>query len=169
MITFSGIHITPANDLVPTPNDIAVHMGRITRFAGAIWCPLIAHSVLVAELVRRELDEQNSCFGSEEHSTWLWGLLHDAHETVTGELVYPFKTADMRRRQKEFDKRLYNQFKLVPELIDLKLVKAMDERAMVLEAVHKNLIGFKDVYCGTFGIPFDEFPMPPEEDLKLAR
>lgn len=84
MITFSGQHIQRIDQTehgTPTPIDIAVHAGRICRFGGAVWAPLLAHLMFVGLLAYKR---------SGKIENFIWGLLHDAHEVVTSDVPRPF-------------------------------------------------------------------------------
>lgn len=79
--TFSGVQFWP---LDPRPEevrivDIAHALSRICRYGGHCldWYSVAQHSIMVSELVPPELA--------------LHGLLHDAEEAYTGDLVRPLK------------------------------------------------------------------------------
>lgn len=146
MITSSGIRVAPETETVPTSRDLAVAMGRITRYGGAVWCPLMTHSILVAELVLRDLRRRGGLDQPTRKETWAWALLHDAHECVTGEVVRPWKTGDMRKLQRGLDERLARAYGVDLALVDAELVHRMDERALCLEAEILGLPGFREVY-----------------------
>lgn len=169
MITQSGLRIAPENDAVPTAGDIAVAMGRITRFAGAVWCPLIAHSILVAELVLQELRRRAGGGAVDGLPTWAWALLHDAHETVTGEICRPWKPDQAKEAQKKLDARISKAFQVDLELVDRALVKAMDERALVLEAEVLGLPGFREIYVRVeLGGSADAYPLLEVGEILLT-
>jgi len=92
MLTYSGVNVLPENGEVPAPIDLAVHMGRICQFGGARWFPLLAHSVLVGEYAYRTGCLSGRC--EFHHHCWAWGLLHDAHETITSDVPRGWKTPD---------------------------------------------------------------------------
>lgn len=139
MITTSGIIVDPGMDSAPGAMDIAVGMCRITRYAGAIWCPLSVHSILTAEMAFQN---------AGEHRLWAYGLLHDAHEIVTGEIVRAWKPTDLKAGQTELDTRIFPKFGLhKTEMNEIKhLVKAADDKAHCLEATLLGLPGWKDYY-----------------------
>jgi uncharacterized protein len=68
------------------PKDIAEALSRINRFNGHSRWPLSVarHSVFVARILADE--------GHSEH-TQLYGLVHDVHETVVGDLIWGVKNA----------------------------------------------------------------------------
>ena len=103
MITYTGVHIQKIGGAagVPTPTDIAVHAGRICRFVGAVWYPNLAHFVFVGLLAYKR---------SRSLPTFVWGILHDAHETATGDTPRPFKCDCMRVEQHAIDIRLLSRY-----------------------------------------------------------
>lgn len=88
MITYTGRRVE-----IPKPlpgqvciEDVAAHLSRIPRFAGAtqqLWC-VAAHSLHCASLAERE------GFGPDAQ---LAALLHDAHEAYCSDIPSPFKEA----------------------------------------------------------------------------
>ena len=157
MITFTGRHIRP--DIPNTPNelDIAVGMGRICRYAGSLWWTNIAHSILVAEILAR--------WPSSSRETWAWGLLHDAHECVTGDVTHPYKPESLRAEQRKLDARIREYFGLNERHIDDEAVDRADERAVVAEAVTLGYAGFIQAHTADLG-RWDE-PLPWQ--LQMAR
>ena len=95
-------------------DDIAHHLARINRFSGATretWS-VAAHSLLVAELMGREGCTPVDC---------LYGLLHDAHEYVVGDIVSPVSGAV------QDDLNLsYEPFELVKDRLDRAIWIALD-------------------------------------------
>lgn len=146
MITNSGVQLHPGCGRAPTPEDIAVGMCRITRYAGAIWCPLAAHSVLVAEY--SWLDK-----GTDE--AWAWGLLHDAHETVTGEVTRHWKPEGMSALERELDGVIFKSFGLdvdrywkegLGSSSNPGFVKKADEKALCTESLRLGYKGWPEFY-----------------------
>lgn len=140
MITYSGVHIQTigGEEGTPTATDIAVHAGRLCRFGGAVWYPLLPHLVFVGLLAyRRSVSIQNA----------LWGFLHDAHETVTADVPRPFKCDCMRREQSALDKRIAERFLGIENagLVDLELIKRCDLDACDMEAIELGLPGYREV------------------------
>lgn len=145
MITNSGVHIQKIGQPeqgTPTPTDIAVHAGRICRFGGAVWAPLLAHLVFVGLLAYKR---------SGSIHNFIWGLLHDAHEIVTSDVPRPFKCDCMRIEQDALDVRLLERyFPYIPlgtydQGIDFDLIKQCDHDACDIEAVELGLPGFADL------------------------
>lgn len=136
MITYSGVQMNPGCKNVPTAMDIAVGMCRITRYAGALWVPLAAHSVIVAEFCYQRAESRKDLF-------FCYGLLHDAHETVTGEVTRHYKPPEMKPFENELDELIFPAFNL-----DIKsyrqqkdFIKRSDELALGAEAT---LLRLKD-------------------------
>ncbi len=139
MITHTGIQMNPGCTNIPCEMDIAVGMCRITRYAGALWVPLAAHSVLVGEFLFRAL------MWPEAFS---WGLLHDAHETVTGEITRHYKPKEMKPYEEELDRGLIASFGIsLPRYQSFRgSVKIADENALCAEATILGLKGWPDYY-----------------------
>lgn len=144
MITFTGVQMHPGCGRSPEPMDIAVGMCRITRYAGAIWCPLAAHSILVAEIAYRTGQDYSlqPLFG------FAYGLLHDAHETVTGELTRHYKPEEMKPFERELDEVIFASFNVpyAGYVNQRAYVKAADEMALVIEATMLGLNGWPKYY-----------------------
>ncbi len=66
--------------------DIAHHLAQINRYCGACSRPysVAEHSLLVVEILERELGEQSP-------SALLAALMHDAHEAYTQDVTQPMK------------------------------------------------------------------------------
>jgi len=141
MITQSGVHIQKQGGETgtPTAEDIAVHMGRICRYGGAVWYTLLPHSIFVGLMAyRRSGDVQNL----------VWGLLHDAHEVVTSDVPRPFKCQCMKDEQTFIDQRIYEKFCLhetFPTPINMALIKQCDKDALHIEAAELRLPGFAEI------------------------
>lgn len=159
MITNSGIVVDPGLDSAPSCRDIAIAMCRITRYAGALWCPLSVHSILVGELVFQS---------AGEHLGWAYGLLHDAHETVTGEVVRAWKPKEMKGNEQELDRRIFKRLGMSGHGIEqvLASVKVADEKALCLEARIMGLPGWEAYYRRVNGRP----PVEPSAwDISFAK
>lgn len=165
MLTATGTRITPDNENVPSPYDIAVGMGRICRYGGAIWVSLLAHSVLVGELVRRALNAENVLEADLE--TWAWALLHDAHEVVMGEIPRPWKTSARKVQEASFDVRLAGAFGLELDGVHREIIHQADDLALRCEAVVMALPEFQRHHAEGLGL--DRFPMPADEELAIMR
>jgi len=159
MLTHTGIKILPLNDTAPSPVDLAVHMGRLCLYGGAIWFNLLSHSILVSWLVR-------SLAPSFEN--WAWALLHDAHETVTGDVPHPWKTDDMRERQKVLDLRIASYYKIDRRLVSPAAIKQADLLATSYAAYALGLRGYSQLQKEKLPTECATEPDESTRDLVLA-
>lgn len=143
MITHSGIHIQKRGGAegTPTAMDIAVHTGRICRFGGAVWYPLLPHLMFVGLMAYQR---------SRNIANFAWGVLHDAHEAVTSDVPRPFKCACLKQEQEYLDTRILTAF--VPsewhDKIDYDLIHQCDKDACDIEAVYLELPGYSEKELG---------------------
>jgi hypothetical protein len=127
MMTLSGQLLT-LEDGTPTLSDIARGLSRIPRFVGQTDEPwtVAHHSLVVANLADHQPDDEQLI---------LHGLLHDAHEMMTGDIPTTFKTFDMRCLQEQLDKRIYAAFGLPrPSPCQRQRIKDCDRQALLAEA-----------------------------------
>ncbi len=166
MITYSGIHIQNIGGEAgtPTPIDIAVHSGRICRFGGAVWYPLLPHLIFVGLMAYER---------SGKVENLIWGFLHDAHEVVTCDVPRPFKCDCMRREQNAIDQRILNEwFSLEFEsAIDYDLIKKCDIDACDIEAVLLQVPNYTEVTvaCSASYEAYRKVPHVDEKDTKLLQ
>lgn len=156
MLTYSGVDMLPGGKNAPAPIDLAVHMGRICQFGGAVWFTLLAHSVFVAELVLREVPKGDGW-------TWAWALFHDAHEVVTSDVPRGWKGSEMKAVQTHLDRRISERYGFDHHLVDRELVGRMDKRAICVQADRLNL---------GQGAYFEAYPHTeptPEEDTLFQK
>lgn len=135
MITYTGTRIEPENrfdgkysDAPPNILDIGVALGRMPRWAGAtrVWWSVLHHSLLVSEIIARRK-------GSERLQ--LLGLLHDAHEAITGDVPAFWKPIALKTNQMRLDRLIRDGFDIDdPTEAEDELVKEADEIALRLEA-----------------------------------
>jgi hypothetical protein len=99
MITISGASVWPTGhehymDEAPTMYDIGVGLGRMPRFAGQVgwFYPVLSHTLTVADLL------------PEEHR--LYGLLHDAQESILGDVPTTWKTDAARSMEEDLLERI---------------------------------------------------------------
>lgn len=73
--------LNPAPEMVPSLRDLAETLAKINRFTGNTLVPwsVAEHSLLVASLLPARLG--------------LYGLLHDAHEAIVGDIIGPVRVA----------------------------------------------------------------------------
>lgn len=167
MITASGRWVIPDGRAIfhhgkkmgplmasPSTSDIAAGMCRVTRFAGAIWCPLSAHSLLVAQLHAR-------LFASPSPLAWAQGLLHDAHEVVTGEVVNDHKHKELKKEQSNLDMHIYSMMGVtMPDAAEL---HQADMLALDIEALLLRLKGW-ELYKAALGVHIPEVPLKMRQD-----
>lgn len=129
--TYTGVVVEEAGGTgVPTVLDIAVHCGRITRFAGAtvVWWPVLLHLFVVQRIVA----DMYSGGVVEQFEA----LFHDAHEAITCDVPSPFKPASMSAYQRELDARMRAYYRIPePDVTVHALVKKADTVALLAEAV----------------------------------
>lgn len=136
MLTLSGRLVLPTPSVhidggfeVPTLRDIARGLGRMPRFAGQTrgWWSVLHHSLVVEYLARLDL-------GSSKLR--LLALLHDAHESATGDIPTPWKSAEMREVQHALDERLFAELGVsaIATTSAVANVALLDRRALLAEA-----------------------------------
>lgn len=130
MITHSGVWVD-ADTGVPTPEDIAIQLGRTTRWAGTTsrYYSVLHHSMVCLRIAATL---------SSDATTLLACLLHDAHEAMTGDIPSPIKPEAIKAIQAKIDARIGLSLNL-PALLSGEaehrgLVDAVDERALLAEA-----------------------------------
>lgn len=167
MLTYSGINIEPKGDTAPAPEDLAVHMGRICQFGGAVWFNLLSHSIIVGELAYKDgcLADVSPC---ENHLThWAWAMLHDAHEVVTQDIPRGWKTADMKIHQGLLDIRIARRYGINLSRINSQLIKRCDRRAVEIQAY---VLGLKNYdLLQKKKATKDRVPEPNEDERELVR
>ena len=78
------------------PQRVAECLHRINRFGGqAVGCSVLQHSL---EVYRR--------LNHGPANVRLWGLLHDCHEILTGDVVRPWATYGLTQKQNAIDQEL---------------------------------------------------------------
>lgn len=131
MLTFSGIFVTPRNANSPSLLDIAVHCGRIPRFAGGtkVWWSVLQHQI-VCRGIAMQLDPGNT-------RLHLLATVHDAHEAVTSDTPTTWKTPRMRRQQARLDQRIYRMLGILPpSTTEAEIVHHIDRAALLAEAAY---------------------------------
>lgn len=135
-ITYTGRHITIQTGH-PSLIDIAVGLHRMPRFAGQTerWFSVLDHSLFVEHLAQAD-------DASRELSIAL--LLHDAHESLTGDVPTPLKPRELTTIQQALDIGIMEAFMPGGHRAYLDLhdcVKGYDRRAVAAEALW--LLGHK--------------------------
>lgn len=139
MITYCGNQVVPGGSGGPSETDLAVAMCRITRYAGALWCPLAVHSILVAEF---------AFLARNDDLLWVHALLHDAHECVTGEVTGYWKPREMKEAERDLDARILAHLRLSAERHReyAAPIKEADQKALCAEATTLGLPGWVDFH-----------------------
>src|SRR4051812_13725749 len=94
-LTYTGRAVKPGSTVHPSMIDIAVGISRQPRFAGQgkRWFSVLDHSLFVDEIVKRA--SSVPILGDDDEvarKQWrLAVLLHDAHESMTGDVPTDFK------------------------------------------------------------------------------
>jgi len=120
------------------PQRVAECLHRITRFGGqAVGCSVLQHSL---EVYRR--------LNHGPANVRLWGLLHDCHEILTGDVVRPYAGEWLTHQQSEIDSRLRKDLSITLTAGDAIAVRAADmdagnyelERMRTGEKVYPNVL-----------------------------
>ncbi len=143
MLTYSGLNVLPSTEDAPAPVDLSVQMGRLCQYGGALWFPLLAHSVLTAELVWELREKEGET--DRAMQTWAWALLHDAHEVATGDVPRGWKTPSFKRQQKDLDKRIQGRYGIKLSKVDIPLVEKCDQRAILVQGWVLALKNFREL------------------------
>lgn len=103
-LTLSGRRV--ARDTTDHPNliDIAVGLSRMPRFAGQTtrWFSVLDHTMFGLYLI--EADPFSYRYDKR------WWLLHDAHESMTGDVPTDLKGEELRSLQNSLDARIFGAF-----------------------------------------------------------
>jgi 5'-deoxynucleotidase YfbR-like HD superfamily hydrolase len=147
MHTYTGRHVFIDNEIGPSVEDIAVALGRITRFAGATekWWSVLHHSVICETILMHhprfvDLSLENRLLAR------LYILLHDGHECIISDIPTTWKTEDMRTVQKLLDHRIRKELEIpleVPGEIS-ELLQEVDEQALYSEAAEIGVDALKE-------------------------
>ena len=133
MITVSGKLIMPDGNNAPTLGDIAQGLSRAPRFAGHLvrnWS-VAEHSLACART-------------TDDNALKLHLLLHDAHETVTGDIPATWKSQGIKNQQHDIDSLIYRELGLyVPSPSEHQEIKRIDWEIQVAEAF---LMGSKTLF-----------------------
>jgi 5'-deoxynucleotidase YfbR-like HD superfamily hydrolase len=142
MMTASGRLVLPGNDTAPSLEDIALGLSRLPRFGGQcrVEWTVLDHSLLVGHLMATRFAPYVSNSERELH-----GLLHDAHEAITGDVPTPWKTAEVKQQQAALDRRLYDSLHIPLPSMFLRTELGMADRwALIAEA---DEVGPYDLYA----------------------
>lgn len=137
MIMLSGAAVNEKEGL-PTIEDIALGLSRMPRFGGQTALPftVLDHSLLMASYIMMATE------GRAPANLKLYGLMHDWHECLTGDVPRPFKTEDMKCLQEKLDNRFFESIELVLYKVDTGLVKGWDDDLISFESSCLNFGAF---------------------------
>lgn len=160
MMSRSGVLVLPDNDLAPPLPDIALSLSRVPRFGGHSVEPwsVAEHSMVVALIARYTTipEEGRQVIGSRQE---MYGLVHDMHESVTGDVPSTWKTADMRAAQEQLDVRLYATLGIMPPDSNMiAFVKRCDRAALLAEAKLLASAGVYEAIRSGIGVDGEQQP-----------
>jgi len=133
-----------ANAIRNDPQRVAECMHRINRFGGqAKYCSVLLHSLAVYDRLNHG-----------PANVRLWGLLHDCHEILTGDVVRPYADEWLTYQQREIDYQLRKDLGITLTAGDVIAVRAADmdagnyelERIRAGEKVYPNVLAVA-VWC----------------------
>ncbi len=119
-----------ANAIRNDPQRVAECLHRINRFGGqAVGCSVLQHSLAVYDSV-----------AGWPASARLWGLLHDCHEILTGDVVRPWAPYGLMQKQNAIDQELR-------DILGFTL-STDDEIAVTRADVWRGACEFQEVHAG---------------------
>lgn len=137
MITYTGRPVWPHWSSMPTDrgpalNDIAVGLGRQSRFAGQTreFYTVLCHSLVCGQLAPAVAVAD----GLPPGTLRLAALLHDAHEAVLGDTPTTWKANIVRDLEAELDDRVAREFGLERSQAIDDAVKKIDVACLAAEA-----------------------------------
>ena len=105
-----------ANAIRNDPQHVAECLHRINRFGGqAVGCSVLQHSLAVYDRL-----------AGWPASARLWGLLHDCHEIITGDVTRLYASSLLTNHQTHIDQRVRNELRLTLSDDDAMAVKRAD-------------------------------------------
>ena len=154
MTDMSGWQQTPREIRVPLPMEIAIISGRICRYAGNLPCSLLTH-VMVGAYVVWDLLRTRVCFSVER--TFGWWMLHDAHETITGDFA-SHKCKEMKAWQEKIDDAIAAVYGIGLKDVDLEVIDEADLMSRWLEAKHYGSDRYMEAFekTNTYAVPSPE-------------
>lgn len=139
MITYGGERITLQAG-APSINTIGVSLGRIVRFCGHTkeYYTVLCHSLAVAEIMPPEIA--------------VYGLMHDAQESLVSDVPTPFKTQVARNREAVLLRNIYITHGLPWPIVDeiQDQIDDADHKALVAEAHILKHPGAKEYWGDTY-------------------
>lgn len=134
MIKNNGAITVPGFGYEPlTIEGIAMRLGRELRFGRGVrcWWTVLHHTFVVETICMDILQDKRKSY---RDSVRIYALLHDAHESIWGDIPTPLKTAEIRLMQGDFDRQLYKMLELPePPASYKEVIKKADHRALLAE------------------------------------
>lgn len=128
MITISGVDVIRDNHSFPTLYDAGYSLSQLPRFNGYTK----QRYTVLHHLVGCWQYAHDKEYGNK---VALYALIHDIHESVTGDICPPWKTEDTRELQDQLDQRFFQQYRLrPPDGYTARIVKAIDNQMVYAEA-----------------------------------
>lgn len=152
----SGWYQVPEKIRIPSSLEIAVVLGRLCRYAGNLPCTVLTHVMVGARLIwHRMKQEPRDC----REETFSWWMLHDAHESITGDFAV-HKCEDIREWQEKIDAELRSVYGISTKLVDMDAIRIVDLEARWLEVKYYGSEHFLKGFEGADGY---EAPSPEME------
>jgi hypothetical protein len=130
------------------PQRVAECLHRINRFGGqAINCSVLQHSLAVYDRL-----------AGGPANVRLWGLLHDCHEILTGDVVRPYTNGLLVNEQTSIDQRVRNELQLT--------LSDDDAMAVTRADVWRGACEFQEVHAGR---PVYHHEMPVSDWVESVR
>ncbi len=143
-LTYTGRVIKPGGQGHPSLVDIAISLSRQPRFAGHCrrWWSVLDHTLFGDDLI-------SAAIIPEYRLSW---LLHDAHESITGDVPTDFKGEGLKLDQQILDTGIHQAF--MPH-VGASNVRDLDKRCLLAEAI---LVGppESDQHLKSFGWTEDD-------------
>lgn len=133
LFTYTGMVSFPGG--APSLFDIAVSHGRECRYAGAgmRWYPVLLHTFVVSDLLPPALK--------------LHGLMHDASESITGDVPSPVKTLEIEAMEHAITRAIYKAQGLrMPTPAEHRIIKRADRAALCGEVYTVGTQALQTIY-----------------------
>jgi hypothetical protein len=135
------------------PMDIAMSMGRICRYAGQIPVSVLSHSLLVGGIIASQYRMVNMETWNDLTDTlamakaWAFGMLHDVHETIVGDIVWIDRPEWYHNLTREIDRCVHTRARLhAPGEGMVKCIKIADMMSRWFEVTTHGTEAFKAAF-----------------------
>jgi hypothetical protein len=133
LYTYSGRISYP--DAAPSLFDVAISLSREGRYSGngIRWWPVALHTFVVCDMLPETIQ--------------IHGLMHDAPESVTGDVPKPVKTKEIEEFEEHLLVMLYKSFGIpFPDIETRAAVKAVDKQVLHGEVYTVGTQALQDLY-----------------------